>query len=36
MTQDIIAYVLLGLAVVFLIIKFLKPKKKKNCDKNCG
>ncbi len=38
--QDIIAYVLVAGAVVFLILKFLKPafagKKKDDCDTDCN
>lgn len=30
-TQDIIVYALLGSAVIFLIFKFFKPKKKHVC-----
>lgn len=38
--QNTIVYVLVGGAVVFLLIKYLKPafsgKKKDNCDTNCN
>jgi uncharacterized membrane protein YuzA (DUF378 family) len=36
--QEIIIYILLGLAVIFLLRKFVfKSKKKKgNCDSDCG
>jgi len=37
MTQEIIAYIILGLAVAFLIRKFFwKKKKKGGCDTDCG
>jgi uncharacterized membrane protein YuzA (DUF378 family) len=35
MFQDILAYITLGIAVVFLFKKFFLKKKKKS-DKNCG
>jgi uncharacterized membrane protein YuzA (DUF378 family) len=35
MFQEILAYVTLGIAVVFLVKKFFFKKKKKS-DKNCG
>jgi predicted small secreted protein len=36
--QEVLLYVILGLAVVFLLRKFVfKPKNKKgNCDSDCG
>jgi large-conductance mechanosensitive channel len=38
MLQEIIAFIILGFAVVFLVKKyFFKSKKKKDCgDDNCG
>lgn len=38
MIQEILMYVALGIAVVFLIKKFFFKKKKsdKNCGENCG
>lgn len=35
--QQIIAYLILGIAIVYLLRKFIfKSKKKKNCDTDCG
>lgn len=37
MTQEIIIYILLGAAIVYLFRKFIfKGKKKSNCDTDCG
>ncbi|MEO6303501.1 MAG: FeoB-associated Cys-rich membrane protein [Bacteroidia bacterium] len=36
MIQQIIVYALLAAAIIFLGFKFLKPKKKDNCDKDCN
>lgn len=38
MMQEVLIYVLLGAALLFLGWKYLKPKKKDNCgpDCNCG
>lgn len=37
MTQTILAFLLLGIAIYFLANKFFGGKKSdKNCDKNCG
>jgi len=37
MFQQIITYIILGFAVLFLVRKFFfKPKGKKNCNKDCG
>ncbi|MDO9000917.1 MAG: FeoB-associated Cys-rich membrane protein [Bacteroidota bacterium] len=36
MVQQFIVYSLLAIALVFLAFKFLKPKKKDNCDKDCN
>jgi uncharacterized membrane protein YuzA (DUF378 family) len=36
MLQEILAYITLGIAVVFLINKFFFKKKKNKSDKNCG
>jgi FeoB-associated Cys-rich membrane protein len=38
MIQEIIAYVVLGIAVAFLVKKFFFKKKKsgKNCGEDCG
>ncbi len=36
MVQQIIVYALLAIAIIFLGIKFFKPKKKENCDKDCN
>jgi hypothetical protein len=39
MAQQIIAYIILALAVAFLVQKFILPKKKKagkDCGSNCG
>jgi len=36
MAQQIGVYALLALAIIFLGFKFLKPKKKNNCDKDCN
>ncbi len=35
MFQEIITYVLLGFAIVFLINKFRPKKNKKDCDTGC-
>ena len=36
MIQEIITYVILFIAVIFLVKKFFfKPKSKKGCDKGC-
>lgn len=34
--QSYIAYTLVAAAVIFLLWKLLKPKKKSDCDKNCN
>lgn len=35
--QDILVYIALGLALVFLVKKYIfKPSSKNNCDKDCG
>ncbi|HAO15948.1 MAG TPA: FeoB-associated Cys-rich membrane protein [Tenacibaculum sp.] len=37
MIQEVLSYVIVALAVLFLIKRFLfKAKKNKNCDKGCG
>jgi len=36
MSQEIITYILLGIAIVFLVNKFRPKKKKKGCDTDCG
>lgn len=36
MLQDILAYITLGIAVVFLFKKFFFKKRTKKSDKNCG
>ncbi|MBL7919325.1 MAG: FeoB-associated Cys-rich membrane protein [Bacteroidia bacterium] len=34
--QQIIVYSLLATAIIFLGLKFFKPKKRDNCDKDCN
>lgn len=36
MMQTVIVYILLGAAILFLLYKFLKPKKEKGCDTDCN
>ena len=36
MAQQIGVYALLAAAIIFLSFKFLKPKKKDKCDKDCN
>lgn len=34
--QEIIVYILVGLAALFLVFKLLWPKKKKDCGTDCN
>lgn len=34
--QDILVYILVGIAAVSLIYQFVKPKNKKDCGKDCN